>query len=432
MVLRNPAGKDGYLARYIDQELDALQGAPAIAIDGPKAVGKSESAVRRADATYFLDRENERELVRADMDAILRADSANNTGSANKTVCLDEWQHLPAVWDAVRRNVDQQVGTQYLLTGSATPLQGVDTHSGAGRIISLRMRPLALSEREGTQPTVLISQLFDGDAPIAGETTWTIREYAEALCATGLPGLYRQSPRVRRNLIQSYIQRVIDRDVPDQGLLVRKPEFLRAWWTAYAAATSTTTMYNKILDAATAADSNKMSKTTAMGYRDVLTKLWLLDPVPAWHPNLAPLARLNSGPKHHIFDPGIAAALLGATADSLVSTTPGSWELFGQLFESLVTLTVRAAGQAAEAKTFHVRTKGGAQEVDVLLERYDGKLLAFEVKLKPVPNDRDVRHLHWLGEQVGDRLVDKVVVTSGTHAYRRPDGVAVIPLSLLG
>lgn len=116
----------------------------------------------------------------------------------------------------------------------------------------------------------------------------------------------------------------------------------------------------------------------------------------------------------------------------LVSQEPGSWELFGQPFESLVTLTVRAAGQVAGAKVSHLRTQGGAQEVNLILERYDGKVVAFEVKLKPTPTNRDVRHLHWLGEQIGPRLVDKVVVTTGTDAYRRPDGVAVVPLALLG
>ncbi|PMD04208.1 hypothetical protein CJ199_13395, partial [Brevibacterium paucivorans] len=121
-----------YLPRYIDLELDELTGASAIAIDGPKAVGKSETATRRANRTYFLDRDSERELLRADMDALLVAED---------TLCIDEWQHLPQVWDAVRRNVDKQVTTRYLLTGSATPKQGVDTHSGAGRRVTLPKSP---------------------------------------------------------------------------------------------------------------------------------------------------------------------------------------------------------------------------------------------------------------------------------------------------
>lgn len=416
-----------YLWRYIDDELEALDGLTAIAIDGAKGVGKSETSIRRADETWHLDRDNERELLYAQMDKILQGPG---------TICLDEWQHVPQVWDAVRRNVDKHVATRYLLTGSATPTSGVDTHSGAGRILSLRMRPLSVAERDNTQPSVRIAELFeqknDSRIEISGATDWQLADYAEAICSTGLPGIRTLPPRARRQHVASYIHRVIDRDIPEQGLLVRKPESLRAWWRAYAAASSTPTAYNKILDAATAGDSNKTSKETAQGYRDMLQKLWLLDPVPAWHPNRTPLKRLTTGPKHQIFDPGIAAALLGVTAEMLVSRDPGSWELFGQLFESLVTLTVRAAGQAAEAETTHLRLQGGSREVDLILERYDGKVIAFESKLNPVPTDRDVRHLNWLGEQLGSRLVDKIVVTTGSHAYRRDDGCAVVPLALLG
>lgn len=422
MAIDYPTDSPSYLPRYIDLELDELKGASAIAIDGPKAVGKSETATRRANRTYFLDRDSERELLRADMDALLVAED---------TLCIDEWQHLPQVWDAVRRNVDKQVTTRYLLTGSATPKQGVDTHSGAGRVISLRMRPLALSERADTSPTVKIAELFTGTATISGHTDYSLTDYAEALSATGLPGVCRQPARLRRQLIDAYVQRVIDRDVPEQGLLVRKPESLRAWWAAYAAASSTTTSYTKILNAASPGDAAKISKDSALGYRDILSKLWLLDPVPAWFPNPSPFKKLTAAPKHQIFDPGIAAALLGLTPNILTSGEPGSWELFGQLFESLVTLTVRAAGQASEAKVSHLRTQGGAQEIDLILERYDGRVVAFEVKLKPTPTDRDVRHLHWLGDHIGPRLADKVVVTTGTDAYRRPDGVAVVPLALL-
>lgn len=351
---------------------------------------------------------------------------------AHNTLCIDEWQHLPQVWDAIRRNVDRKVSTRYLLTGSAAPRQGVDTHSGAGRVISLRMRPLALSERIDTSPSVNISELFAGVAKIAGHTHYSLADYADAICATGLPGVYRQPARLRRQLIDAYVQRVIDRDVPDQGLMVRKPESLRAWWAAYAAASSTTTSYTKILNAASPGESSKISKDSALTYRDILSKLWLLDPVPAWFPNPSPFKKLTASAKHQIFDPGIATALLGLTPSTLLSQDPGSWELFGQLFESLVTLTVRAAGQAAEAKVSHLRTQGGGREVDLILERYDGKVIAFEAKLKPTPTDNDVRHLHWLGDQLGPRLVNKVVVTTGTDAYRRSDGVAVVPLALLG
>ncbi|MFV8382327.1 DUF4143 domain-containing protein [Corynebacterium hindlerae] len=303
----------------------------------------------RATNTYRFDRENERALIEASMDELLTSEGS---------VCLDEWQHVPQVWDAVRRLVDDGNSTRFFLNGSATPRTGIDIHSGAGRILSLRMRPLSVAERVGTTPTVYIADLFEGTAEVRGETDWTLQRYADAVCSTGLPGIYQMSGRMRRQAIDSYIGRVIDRDIADQGLMVRKPESMRAWWAAYAASSSTTTAYNKILDAATPGDARKVSKDAALAYRDALTALWLLDPVPAWFPNRSPFKKLTTGPKHQVFDPGIAAALIGVTPEMLVSQDPGSWELFGQLFESLATLTVRAAGQAAEAHTSHLRTQG--------------------------------------------------------------------------
>lgn len=418
-----------YLPRYIDQELDELlPDARAVAIDGAKGVGKTATASRRADTVLSLDSPETLQLI--------EADTVRQITSA-PTVCLDEWQHYPPVWDAVRRLVDSHSLTRFLLTGSAGLPPGTDTHSGAGRILSLRMRPLSFAERGIIEPTVRLADVFANaghgePAPVAGSTELELHDYADAVCSTGFPGVHRLTGRLRRAQVDGYISRVIDRDIADSGVLVRKPASLRAWWTAYAAASSTTANYTTILDAATVGDAEKISKDTAQSYRELLTQLWILDPVPAWSPTLLPFKRLTTTPKHQVVDPGIAAGLLGVTPEILTSRAPGTVEIFGQLLESLTTLTVRAAGQAAEAKTYHLRTRGGEHEVDLILERYDGKVIAVEVKLSPVVRDDDVKHLHWLGNQLGDRLVEKIIVTTGREAFRRQDGVAVVPLALLG
>lgn len=413
-----------YLHRYLDNELDELIGEiPGIALDGPKGVGKTETASRRSERVLHLDDAAVRQVVAADTERQI---------TARHIVCIDEWQNHPAVWDVVRRLIDKKTDTTFLLTGSASPVAGATTHSGAGRIISLRMRPLSLAERANTNPQVFIRDLFEGNATVLGRSGFSLEDYAVAICSTGLPGIYDLKPRARRAAIAGYVTRIIDRDIMEQGESLRRPESLRAWLTAYAAASSTTTSYTKILDAATPSDTDKVGKTLALKYRDLLTKIWVLDSVPGWSPRAPSLSRLTQAPKHQLFDPGIAANLLGVTEASLINGAAGFGELFGQLFESLATLTVRAAGQEAEAYTYHLRTKGGAHEVDLVLERYDGKVLAFEVKLAPVVTDRDVVHLHWLGQQLGNRLVDKVILTTGEQAFRRSDGVAVIPLAILG
>ena len=123
---------------------------------------------------------------------------------------------------------------------------------------------------------------------------------------------------------------------------------------------------------------------------------------------------------------------MGVSEDILTSGAEGTLEIYGQLFESLMLLTLRAAAQECEAHVFHFRTPAGDHEVDAVIERYDGKTIAFEAKSSAVVDAADVRHLNWLGDQIGNRLIDKILVYTGKYAYRRDDGVAVIPLALLG
>lgn len=210
---------------------------------------------------------------------------------------------------------------------------------------------------------------------------------------------------------------------------MRRPEVLRRWLAAYAAATSTTTAYSRLLDATRGGDGTQPAKTTTIVYRDHFTQLWLLDPVPRWLPGGTPLKRLQQAPKHHLADPALAARLLGVSAATLAGRDIG---LNGPLFESLVTLTVQVCAQAVEAKVCHLRLDGGNREVDLIVEGPEGNIVACEVKLAANITAKAVRHLPWLREQMPDRVVDLMVITTGAKAYRRPDGVAVVPLALLG
>lgn len=412
-----------YLPRTVDGELDELMPhASAIAIDGPKGVGKTGTAARRSRTIWYLDDPAQRQVAQAD---------PTFSVPAAGTVLLDEWQRLPGVWDSVRRQVDAGARPgRFLLTGSATPVDAHGTHSGAGRILSLRMRPMALHERGSTSPTVSLRALLRGERDVAGASDVSVRDYAEAIVAGGFPGLMKSPDRVRRPLLSSYLQRVVDRDLPDLGFEVRRPETLRRWLSAYAAASSTSTAYSRLLDSTTGGDGGQPAKTTTIAYRDHLTRLWLLDPVPGWTPANNAISRLQQAPKHQLADPALAARLLDLSADTLLGP-PGA-HMAGPLFESLVTLGVRVSAQAAEAQVSHLRTNGGEREVDLVVEGVDGQVIGIEVKLAATVTDADVRHLRWLREKIPDRVVDLVVVTTGTTAYRRRDGVAVVPLALLG
>lgn len=421
-----------YTARVIDQQLDSLlSGLPAVALDGPRAVGKTATATRRAAAVVALDDPTELALVQADRDRLTRLP---------RPLAIDEWQLYPAVWDQVRRAVDAGAPPgAYLLTGSAAPTT-TPTHTGAGWIVRLRMRPMSLAERGLVTPTVSLAGLLTGSrSPVDGESPVALGDYADEIVTGGFPGLRAQPAHTRQAALTGYLDAVVEHEFAETGHVVRRPDTLRAWLRAYAAASSTTASYNAIRDASTAGEIDKPAKRTTIGYRETLERMWLLDPVPAWTGTRSHLASLGQTPKHQLADPALAARLLGVGAGALLDTPhpdgapiTRDGTLLGSLFESLVTLSVRTYAEAAGARISHLRTTRGDHEVDLIVTRDDGRMVALEVKLAPIADDRDVRHLHWLRKRVGDDLLDAAVITTGPAAYRRADGIAVIPAALLG
>jgi uncharacterized protein len=419
-----------YLRRVADDELDALLPAlPAIAIEGAKGVGKTATAQRRAATVYRLDDRGQRSIAEAD---------PGRLAAGPTPILIDEWQRLPTTWDVVRRAVDaDRAPGRFLLTGSATPVDA-PTHSGAGRIVTLRMRPLTLAERGIGRPTVSLAALLSGSRPaVVGTTDVGLEDYAREINASGLPGLRGLPERAIRAQLDGYLARIVEHDFPELGRTVRNPAALRRWMTAYAAASSTAASYETIRDAATGGHGEKPAKTTTSPYNDILQRLWIVEPVPAWLPTANRIARLASPPRHQLADPALAARLLGVEVDGLLAgREAGSGRaggtLLGALFESLATLSVRVFAQAAEGTVSHLRTRGGEREVDLIVEGRALRVLALEVKLGRTVGDADVRHLHWLRDQIGDSLLDAVVLTTGTEAYRRSDGIAVVPLALLG
>lgn len=430
----SPGGErtNWYRRRVVDSELDELiVGLPALVLEGAKGVGKTATASRRAETIHGLDDPVQRKIAIADPSRLL-----NGPGP----VLIDEWQYVPESWDLVRRAVDAGAAPgRFLLTGSALGI-GLTTHSGAGRIVSVRLRPLSLAERGLATPTVSLKTLLTGaKAPIEGHTVCALEDYTREIVASGFPGLRGLRGRVRRAQLDGYLLRIVDRDFAELGRPVRNPAVLRRWMTAYAAASSTSASFETIRDASTSGHGEKPAKSTTIPYRDALERLWILDPVPAWLPTRNRIARLSAPPKHQLADPALAARLLGVGAGSLLDgiappspSVPRDGTLLGALFESIVTLSTRVYAQASEASVKHLRTASGAREIDLIVERADGRIIAIEVKLARDPTERDTRHLKWLQGQIGDTLLDAILITTGEYAYRRKDGIAIIPAALLG
>ena len=423
---------DEHQQRVADEELRYLLGElPAISIEGPRAVGKTWTASRLANTAYALDDPETLAEVQADPRLLTRGEPP---------ILIDEWQRFPTSWDIVRRSVDRDFSPgRFILTGSARP-ETRPAHSGAGRIVTLRMWTTALAERRPGLSTISLGSLLAGDrVEVEGRCSLELEDYASEIVAGGFPGWRNAAGRARDLLLDGYLHRLAEHDFPLSGHRVRNPAALRRWLTAYAAASSSSASYETIRDAATSGEGDKPAKTTTIAYRDTLEAMWILEPQPAWVPAGSHLSRLKRSPKHHLADTALAARLLNATADTLVGSDArphtGSGlahtEMLGALFESMVVHDLRVYAQPADATVLHMRTWNDEREVDAIIE-HRGRVLGVEVKLGADVTRRDTRHLRWLRDRIGPRLIDALVVTSGTEAYRDDDGIAVVPAASLG
>jgi uncharacterized protein len=419
-----------YVGRVVERELDELAPLPAIVLEGPKAVGKTSTALRRVRTVYALDQPGQLEIIRADPHRLV-------TGTP--PILIDEWQRYPASWDLVRSAVDADPrGARFVLTGSAIPANQ-PAHTGAGRIVTVRMRPMTLAERGVETPSVSLRSLLDGDpSSITGHTDTGLDDYVNEIVASGFPGLRGLNGRPLRAALDGYIDLIVQKEFPLLGMTVRNPSALRRWMVAYAAATATTASHARIRDAATSDEGVTPAKTTTTPYNDVLESLWIVEPLRAWFPTSGPVSRVTGPSKHHLADPALAARLLNISPEGLLSgrdvepRIARAGTLLGSLFESLACLSVRVFAQSAEAKVWHYRTKAGEREIDFIVETADRRIVAIETKLSAVITRDDTKHIRWIRAQLRDRFVDGIVLSTGHEAYRDPDGIAVVPLALLG
>lgn len=418
-----------YVRRLLDDTLDELfTQLPAILLDGPKAIGKTKTAAQRAVTIKRLDTEAGISSARADSEWVTRGD---------KPILIDEWQKVPNTWNAVKRAVDEnQQGSQFLLTGS---LPDASTHSGAGRIVSIRMRPMSLSERQVAETPISFAALMAGECELAPdyETKFGFNDYIHEIAQSGFPYIRTLTGRAHAAAISGYLDRIVDTDLPEIGPNAKRPASILAWLKAYAAATATMASWETVRDAAKSGHDSIATRAALLPYRDGLTRLRILDELPPWSSARNQFARAGMASKHYLADPALAVSLLGYSTQTLPNISlkgMGNFDgpLLGRLFEALAVLTVRSIAEAQFCKVGHFRAQDGRREVDMVVEGDAGRLIAIEVKLGETVDDTDVRHLNWLASEVGDQLVEKVVITTGTRCYRRQDGVLVIPLAMIG
>lgn len=416
---------ENYVPRVIDSELDALLDAVgAVVVEGPKACGKTASALQRAGTVVSLDRdENARTLGMVAPQQLL-------VGAP--PVVLDEWQLVPQLWNVVRHECDDRSPAkgQFILTGSSTPDDDVRRHSGAGRFARLQMRPMSLYERGQSNGAVSLEALLRGQPPAGKGEDLDIPTLAELLVIGGWPGLIESSAQAAMRVNQGYIDQIVEVDIPRLTGNKRDPVKMRRLVTALARAVGNYRSESKLATEAGGSDA-ALDRGTVATYLEVLTRLHILEDLPAWNSHLRSRAALMQQTKRMFVDPSLAVAALGASADGLLADL----EFMGFLFENLVVRDLRVLAQPLGGQVSHARTSGGI-EVDAIVALRDGSWAAFEVKLGESWVDAGAESLKKFArtvdtERAGEPKALVVIVPSG-YAYRREDGVDVVPLSALG
>ena len=413
-----------YLPRIVDAELaDLLEAAGAVLVEGPRATGKTATAARAAASEVLLDvDDNARRMIGADPTAVLIGGTPR---------LIDEWQLEPAIWNHVRREIDRRgVPGQFILTGSAVPADDVARHTGAGRFVHLRMRPLSLYESRRSSGEISLRRLLDGAEQRAPQSDLSIAAVAELVSAGGWPGhVGKTLPGILR-VNRGYLDDIGRADVSRASGKTRDPVKVGRLLRSLARNVATPVTLSR-LAADVGEDGGALKTDTVAVYLDALDRLMVVENQPAWSPHLRSRTALRQTPVRHFVDPSLAVAALRATPARLTADL----EFLGLLFESLVVRDLRVYAQAADAQVFHYREKDGL-EVDAVVEAADGRWAAFEIKLGERWVDdgaRSLRHLARRMEQSdhGKPSALAVVLPTG-YGYVHPGDVGVVPIGALG
>ncbi len=413
-----------YRSRVVDAELrDRLSVTGAVLVDGPKAVGKTFTASRVAET-----------VLRIDVDRAVRAAlevRPEQLFTYPIPILFDEWQEAPELWNLVRRAVDDRDEKGlYVLTGSARPRDDARMHSGAGRIGTLRMRPMSLYETGHSSGEVSLEALLGGAEPTGAPAALTVPDILERVVIGGWPDLLGANERTARAWLADYRRNLAEVDIP--GLGPRRNPGNIARLLAGLGRSVGTPLNRSALEVEIGGAGGPIASETLANYLDALDRLMLVESLPAWRPHMRSRTRLRASSVHYFVDPSLGTAALGVGVKGLLDDL----EAAGYHFESLVLRDLRVYSQALDATLSSWRDSQTGAEVDVVLELPNGSWAAFEIKLGEVAADAAAASLlHFAGKVDTTRHGDPLaltVITGGRFTYNRPDGVIVVPITALG
>lgn len=416
-----------YFDRICDNELTAaLEAAGAVLIEGAKWCGKTSTARNAAQSVLYL-QDPDRSIS-----YLALADTKPSLLLKGETPRLiDEWQMAPVLWDAIRFEVDQRGEQgQFILTGSAVPIDLATAHTGIGRIARFKMRPMSLFESNESNGTVSLKALFDGAQNEESITsTLTIEKLAFALCRGGWPAAVKVSSNSALRMATDYVEAVIYHDLTAVDGVTKNPDLVRLILRSLSRNLSNTANYQTLLKDIEAQDTTISDKTIAT-YISALKRIYLIEDLPAWQPSVRSKSAIRTSDKRHFVDPSIATAVMRLDPDGLIT----DFNYFGFLFESLCTRDLRIYAQANDGEVFHYRDNTGL-EVDLVVRLKNGKWGAVEVKMGQKEIEKAAVQLLALKEKVDTQKMGKpsflLILTAGQYGYLRPDGIWVVPIGAL-
>jgi len=419
-----------YKPRIADSLLERkLRGKGAVIVEGPKWCGKTTTAEQLAKSVLYMSKPEDlkENLLMADIDpsSLLEGETPR---------LIDEWQIAPGLWDAVRFEVDHRGGVgHFILTGSAVPPRTAEmVHSGTGRFSRMKMRPMSLYESMESSGKISLGDLFSQPKKVFANNDLGIAELAFLICRGGWPSSIDMEQDVALDQAFDYFDAVVNVDISRVDDVRRDSERAKRLMKSYSRHQGTQTTYTVIRDDIAANDSDFLTEDTVYSYTNALRKIFVIEDMPAWNPNLRSKTAIRTSDTRYFVDPSIAAASLGLGPKDLL----GDLNTMGLLFETLCVRDLRVYADSLFGNVYHYRDKSGL-ECDAVVHLRDGSYGLIEIKLG---GDRLIeegsRNLKALSEKIDTTKMKEpsflmVLTGTGKYAYRRDDGIYVIPIGCL-
>lgn len=417
-----------YYRRVVESKInDLLESSGAVLIEGPKWCGKTTTAIKLANSVVYM----QDPLTKTQNIELAKVNPLFLLAGLTPRL-IDEWQLVPGLWDSIRHEVDQrgELG-QFLLTGSSVPFNPRDmSHSGIGRIARVLMRTMSLFESRDSNGSVSLKGLFDGSAIASSTSELDINRYAFLVCRGGWPSTVDRKEKIALQQAFNYFDGLVSRDINETDGVPRNQDRLKRFLRSYARHIATQATIATIKTDMSSNEANTLDEDTISSYIGVLKRMFVIEDMSAWNPNLRSQTTIRTADTRHFIDPSIACASLGIGPEDLINDL----KTFGLFFESLCIRDLRVYSQALDGNVYHYRDRNDL-ECDAVIHLRNGNWGAVEVKLGHHQVDEAARTLLKLKSQIDtDKMKAPsflMILTGTQYAYRREDGVYVVPIGCL-